>query len=72
MNTADENGVLPASLMTKREKIATELLSGLCAQREAWDNTSFPVLALAAVQQTDALLAVLAEPEHGKSKAVPL
>lgn len=61
--TAYENGCQQASLMTKREEMATRLLAGLCAQQNAWDNSTLEKLALAAVQQADALLAVLAGSE---------
>jgi hypothetical protein len=59
--TPQENGSLPASLMTKREEIAAKILAGLCANAPAWEAYTLPNLARVAVEQTDALIVALSE-----------
>ena len=61
--SAYQNGSLPASLMTKREAYAAQILAGLCSNPEVSKSAPFKALATHAVNQADALLAVMAKEE---------
>jgi len=63
VSTAYENGCLPASLMTKREAMATQILAALCTKTNPWEMVTVREQAQDAIVQADALLAMLAGPE---------